>query len=101
MMATKISSQRPAVAAGRMSTRAIAQAACPSFKATASSLKSTAFVSGAAAIRAAQPAKLAVKCRSGAALTVAEISYIMIKPDGTPFSTCLYLDYLMIKILNY
>ena len=84
MLATQVStSQLSAVSSGRIAPRAAAQPVCPRAIGAAAQMKSTAFVSSTAALRAAQPAKLAVRCHSGAPIAVrSEISYIMIKPDG-------------------
>jgi hypothetical protein len=75
MMATQmIASQRPTISGARMASRSsvVAQMVCPRATATivAPAIKSTNFISGAAAIRSAQTNKLAVKCRSAAATVV-------------------------------
>ncbi len=74
MMATQmIASQRPTISGARMASRSSAtQMACPRATATVAltAIKSTNFISGVSAIRAAQTNKLAVKCRSSAAAVV-------------------------------
>ena len=90
MNATQMTTaQRSAVISRtNITTRCSAKMVAP--RATvASNLKSTAFVSSTAGFRAAQPAKLAVSCRAAGAVAVrAEISYVMIKPDGKYYYFC-------------
>ncbi|KAG7671745.1 hypothetical protein Ndes2526B_g07356 [Nannochloris sp. 'desiccata'] len=86
-MATQmIASQRPTISGARMASASSAtQMVCPRATAPVAvpAIKSTSFISGASALRTAQTAKLAVKCRSAAATVIrSEISYVMIKPDG-------------------
>ncbi len=83
MMATQMTtSQRPAVAGARMSTRHAALAT-PRAAPTAARLSSVASLTGTAALRAARPAAATPRRATAAAASPrAEISYIMIKPDG-------------------